>query len=145
MQCPTCGSTDVYRSKRDWFERIFNGLFWYHQRPYRCGYGMTRYWVRLEPRVWRHAFKLRLHKLVLGWGFYIGGLMLAIVVAWVLNFIQHNSQQAVNPFLQNMAKENLKKDWENLSKDQQDQYAKQAESLSPEQKEAIRNMLEGQK
>lgn len=145
MRCPTCGSTDIYRSKRDWFERLFNWLFWYHQRPYRCGYCMTRYWVRLEPRVWRHAFKLRFHKLIRGWGFYMGALLLVIIVAWTLNMIHQRSQEAVSPFLQNMVRENLNQKLDNLSKDQQGQYRKQAENLTPEQKESIRKMLEGQK
>lgn len=143
MQCPTCGSTDVYRSKRDWFERVFNGLFWYHQRPFRCATCMTRYWIRLEPRVWRHAFKLRVNKLARAWGIYAGAFVLTILIAWILNVLHQKSQEALNPMLEDLARQNLKKEWEDLPADQKDTYQKEAENygLSPQQKEEAKKLL----
>ena len=98
MRCPTCGSPDVYRSKRAWFERIFNWLFWYHQRPYRCSVCMTRHWMRLEPSVWRHTFRSRAFKMLRAWGFYFGALVLAVIIAWSMNYIQQQTQQG-NPLI----------------------------------------------
>ena len=93
MRCPTCGSTDVYRSKRRSFERIFNWMFWYHQRPYRCTTCMTRYWSKLDSRVWRHTLKTRAVRAARAWGLYFGALVLAALVAWTMIFIQQQAQQ----------------------------------------------------
>lgn len=143
MRCPVCGSTDVYRSKRDWFERVFNGLFWYHQRPFRCATCMTRYWIRLEPRVWRHAFKLRMSKMIRAWGIYAGAFILTILIAWILNLLHEKSQVALNPMLEDMARQNLKKEWNELPATQKDAYQKQGEDygLSPQQKEEAKKLL----
>ena len=91
MRCPTCGSSDVYGARRDWFEKIFNGIFWYQRRPYRCAHCMTRYWMSLEARVWRHTFRLRAHKWFGEWGFYFGALILTLIVGWSLNLLQSKS------------------------------------------------------
>ena len=71
MRCPTCGSPEVYRSKQRAFKRMFNWVFWYKQRPYRCATCMTRYWTKLEPRAWRHTLKLRASRLARTWGLYL--------------------------------------------------------------------------
>ena len=91
MRCPTCGSTEVYRSKRRAFERAFNWVFWYQQRPYRCATCMTRYWKKLEPRVWRRTLRVRGAKLLRAWGLYFGALVLAALVAWTMIYVQQQS------------------------------------------------------
>lgn len=128
MQCPRCGSPEVYRSKRALFERVFNSLFWYHQRPYRCALCMTRYWVRLEPRVWRHTLRMRVHKALRAWGLYIGALLLTAIIAWTMNFIQKKSQEG-NPLIdaavnQEMLKQLDKTDLTDEQKEQAEDFFK---------------------
>lgn len=104
---------------------------------------MTRYWIRLEPRVWRHAFKLRVNKLARAWGIYAGAFVLTILIAWILNVLHQKSQEALNPMLEDLARQNLKKEWEDLPADQKDTYQKEAENygLSPQQKEEAKKLL----
>ncbi len=52
---------------------------------------MTRYWMSLEARVWRHTFRLRAHKWFGEWGFYFGALILTLIVGWSLNLLQSKS------------------------------------------------------
>lgn len=59
---------------------------------------MTRFWVRLEPRVWRHTLKTRFRRVIIAWGWYAGALLLAVVVAWAMNYIQRKAQEG-NPIL----------------------------------------------
>lgn len=142
MRCPTCGSNEVYRSRRDLFERIFNGIFWYQQRPYRCAHCMTRYWMRLEPRVWRHTFRLRAHKWLRAWGFYFGALLLTLVVAWSLNFVQSKTQNA-DSLLEDVIRSGVRDRVENLTPEERRSYREQAEDLdlSDEQKEQLKQLL----
>jgi ABC-type transport system involved in cytochrome bd biosynthesis fused ATPase/permease subunit len=104
---------------------------------------MTRYWMRLEPRVWRHAFRLRLHKLLRAWGFYIGALVLVVLIAWSLNFLHQRSQDALDPLLRAAVRQNLQEQWKSLTPEQKEQYRKQAEqmNLSAEEKEAAKALL----
>lgn len=140
MRCPTCSSSEVYRSKRDWFEKVCNGIFWYQQRPYRCAHCMTRYWVRLEPRVWRHTFKLRAHKWFRAWGFYFGALLLTLIVAWSLNFLQSKTQSA-SALIDSAINQKIKDRVENLTPEERESYGKQAEDLTDEQKSQIKKLL----
>lgn len=127
----------MYRSRRDWFEKIFNGIFWYQRRPYRCALCITRYWMRLEASVWRHTFKLRVHKWFREWGFYFGALLLTLVVAWSLNFVQSKTDNA-GSLIDSAITQGLRNRMENLSSEERDSYSKQAENLSDEQKEQLK-------
>ncbi|HCQ00842.1 MAG TPA: hypothetical protein DIT99_09135 [Candidatus Latescibacteria bacterium] len=142
MRCPTCGSSDVNGSRRDWFEKIFNGIFWYQRRPYRCAHCMTRFWMRLEASVWRHTFRLRAHKWFREWGFYFGVLLLTlVVVAWSLNFVQSKAESA-GSLIDSAINQGLRDRVENLSSEERDSYRKQAEDLSDEQKEQLKKLFD---
>jgi hypothetical protein len=140
MHCPTCSSSDVYRSRRDWFEKIFNGIFWFQQRPYRCAHCMTRYWMRLEPRAWRHTFRLRANQWFHAWGFYFATLLLTLVVAWSLNFLQSKSEET-GSLIDSAINQRIMERVDNLSPDERETYGKQAEDLTDEQKEQIKKLL----
>ncbi|MEE2994289.1 MAG: hypothetical protein VX603_14050 [Gemmatimonadota bacterium] len=140
MRCPTCGSSDVDRSRRDWFEKIFNGIFWYQRRPYRCAQCMTRYWMRQEASVWRPTFRLRARNWFREWRFYFGVLLLTLVVAWSLNFVQSKAESA-GSLIDSAIKQGLRDRVENLSSEERDSYRKQAEDLSDEQKEQLKKLF----
>ena len=91
MNCPHCGGTDRHRSRRNQFERAFNWLFWYHQRPFRCTKCRTRYWVRLEPRVWRRGLRKEGVKVFRSWGLSLAAMALAALVAWIMSIARHQT------------------------------------------------------
>ena len=81
VECPKCGSPDIHRSKRSWMERSLNWVFFYHQRPFHCSTCKNRFWVRLEPHVWRRMmrYEMRLTLRRLKW--YLVVFVLAAVVS----------------------------------------------------------------
>lgn len=85
MTCPACGSTDLYRSRRRWHERLFNWLLWPHQRPYRCSMCRARFWVSRPARAWRYTVSFRLHRMTGRLHWYIGVMLLILLTAWLVN------------------------------------------------------------
>jgi hypothetical protein len=84
VTCPSCGSTEVYRSRRTWLEHLFNWLVRFHQRPFYCRTCRTRFWVSLPFGVWRRVMKLELLILYDAARWYLVTLFVALVFAWLL-------------------------------------------------------------
>lgn len=88
---------------------------------------MSRFWFRLEPRVWRHTLKTRFRRVVLTWGWYGGALLLAVVVAWVMNLLHQKSQES-NPIYDAAMKQGIAKKLDEAD-------------LTPEQKKAAEEFM----
>lgn len=60
---------------------------------------MTRHWVRLEPKVWRHTLRTRAMRGLRAWGLYLGALLIAAVVAWSMHYVSRQAQRGGNALI----------------------------------------------
>ena len=84
VECANCGSTDVYRSRRSLLERSLNWIFRYHQRPFHCSTCKSRFWVRLDPHVWRRVMRLEIRLTMKRLKWYAVVILIAALIAWVI-------------------------------------------------------------
>lgn len=85
IRCPSCGNLELHRSRRRWYERLFNWLFWFHKRPYRCANCQKRFWIRLSPYAWRCTMLLHFRRGIHPWPWYVSALLMSLLVAWVVS------------------------------------------------------------